>query len=64
MAKRATSIPSYRRKRKGRRGFTGWLWRIVLALFLFSFLWVLAYRFIDDRRPGCRARPEQGLDEP
>lgn len=46
MAKRATSIPSYRRKRKGRRGFTGWLWRIVLALFLFSILWVLAYRFI------------------
>ena len=46
MAKRATSIPTYRRKRKGRRGFIGWLWRIILALFLFSILWVLAYRFV------------------
>lgn len=46
MAKRSTSIPSYRRKRKGRRGFFGWLWRIVLALFLFSILWVLAYRLV------------------
>jgi monofunctional biosynthetic peptidoglycan transglycosylase len=46
MAKRATSIPNYRRKRKGRRGFLGWLWRIVLGLFLFSILWVLAYRLI------------------
>ena len=46
MAKRATSIPSYRRKRKGRRSFIGWLWRIILALFLFSILWVVIYRFI------------------
>ena len=46
MAKRATSIPTYRRKRKGRRGFFGWLWRIILGLFIFSILWVLAYRFI------------------
>jgi monofunctional biosynthetic peptidoglycan transglycosylase len=46
MAKRATSIPTYRRKRKGRRGFLGWLWRIVVALLLFSILWVLAYRFV------------------
>ena len=46
MAKRATSIPTYRRKRKGSRGFIGWLWRIILALFLFSILWVLAYRFV------------------
>ena len=46
MAKRASSIPTYRRKRKGRRGFFGWLWRIILGLFLFSILWVLAYRFV------------------
>jgi monofunctional biosynthetic peptidoglycan transglycosylase len=46
MAKRSTSIPTYRRKRKGRRGFVGWLWRIILALFLFTILWVLAYRFV------------------
>lgn len=46
MAKRSTTIPTYRRKRKGRRGFFGWLWRIVLALFLFSIVWVAAYRFI------------------
>ena len=35
MAKRSTSIPSYRRKRKG-RGFFGWLFRIVVGLILFS----------------------------
>ena len=46
MAKRASSIPTYRRKRKGRRSFFGWVWRIILALFLFSILWVVAYRFI------------------
>lgn len=45
MAKRSSSIPSYRRKRKG-RGFFGWLWRIVLGLFLLSIAWVAAYRFI------------------
>src|SRR5689334_13325907 len=49
MAKRATSIPTYRRKRKGSRGFIGGLWRIILALFLFSILWVLAYRFVPPR---------------
>src|SRR5512139_1647045 len=46
MPKRASSIPSYRRKRKGKHGFLGALWRIVLGLFLFSIVWVLAYRFI------------------
>jgi monofunctional biosynthetic peptidoglycan transglycosylase len=46
MAKRSSSIPTYKRRRKGRRGFIGWLWRIILALFLFSILWVVAYRFI------------------
>ena len=46
MAKRATTIPTYRRKRKGRRGFFGWLWRIVGCLFLLSILLVLVYRFV------------------
>jgi monofunctional glycosyltransferase len=46
MAKRRTSsIPTYKRRRKG-RSFWGWLVRIVLGLFLFSILWVLAYRFV------------------
>lgn len=46
MARRPTNIPTYRRKRKSRRGFFGWLWRIIFALFLLSILWVVAYRFI------------------
>ncbi len=46
MAKRRTSsIPTYKRRRKG-RGFWGWLVRIFFGLFLFSILWVLAYRFV------------------
>jgi len=40
-----SSIPTYRRRRKG-RGFWGWLVRIILGLFLFSILWVLIYRFV------------------
>ena len=47
MARRSKTIPSYKRQRKGRRGIFGWLWRIILALVLFSILWVLAYRFIN-----------------
>jgi monofunctional biosynthetic peptidoglycan transglycosylase len=46
MAKRATTIPSYRRQRKGRRGFFGWIGRILLALFLLSIFLVVAYRFV------------------
>lgn len=47
MAKRRTSsIPTYKRRRKGRRGFWGWLARIFLGLILFSILWVLTYRFV------------------
>lgn len=46
MAKRAKTIPSYRRQRKGRRGFFGWLWRIAVWLFLFSILLVVIYRFV------------------
>jgi len=46
MAKRPkSSIPTFKRKRKG-RGFFGWLFRIVVGLILFSILWVLAYRFV------------------
>jgi monofunctional biosynthetic peptidoglycan transglycosylase len=45
MAKRST-IPTYKRRRKSQRGFWGWLIRIILGLFLFSILWVLAYRFV------------------
>jgi len=45
MAKRSSTIPTYRRKRKG-RGFIGWLWRIVVGLFLLSIVWVAAYRFV------------------
>ena len=46
MAKRPkSSIPVYKRRRK-RRGFFGWLVRIVVGLILFSLLWVLAYRFV------------------
>jgi monofunctional biosynthetic peptidoglycan transglycosylase len=46
MAKRSTSsIPAFKRKRKG-RGFFGWLIRIIIGLILFSILWVLAYRFV------------------
>jgi monofunctional biosynthetic peptidoglycan transglycosylase len=46
MAKRATTIPSYRRRRRSRRGFFGWIWRILLALFLLSIFLVVAYRFV------------------
>jgi monofunctional biosynthetic peptidoglycan transglycosylase len=46
MAKRSTSsIPAFKRKRKG-RGIFGWLIRIIIGLILFSILWVLAYRFV------------------
>ena len=46
MAKRSTSIPSYKRRRRNRRGFFGWLWRIVGSLFLLSILLVVIYRFV------------------
>ena len=46
MAKRASTIPRYRRQRKGKRGFLGWLFRTFLALILVSIIWVAAYRFI------------------
>ena len=52
MAKRSNAaIPSYRRRRKSKRGpvvrVLAWIVRIVLAFILLSLLWVLAYRFIN-----------------
>ena len=46
MAKFAKSIPSYKRRRKNKRGFFGWLWRIIFWLFLLSILLVVIYRFV------------------
>ena len=46
MAKSATNIPAYRRRRKNKRGFFGWLWRIIMWLFLLSILLVVIYRFV------------------
>ena len=43
-----TSIPRYKRKRKGSAigRFLGWIAKIAFALLLFSVLWVLLYRFV------------------
>ena len=46
MAKAAKTIPSYRRRRKSRRSVFGWLWRIIMSLFLLSVLLVVIYRFV------------------
>src|SRR6476646_9442094 len=52
MAKRpASSIPRYKRKRR-RSGsllgrIVGWIVKVIVAFFLISALWVLAYRFIN-----------------
>jgi monofunctional biosynthetic peptidoglycan transglycosylase len=49
MAKRRSSIPKY--KRRTERSFIGrligWIVKLVVAFFLISTLWVLAYRFIN-----------------
>jgi monofunctional biosynthetic peptidoglycan transglycosylase len=49
MANRSASRSSSSRRRQSpkRRGVLGWIFRIILALILFSVLWVLAYRFIN-----------------
>ncbi len=53
MAKRSSSIPNYKRqRRRGGGGRTGggilrFLLKSILGLFLFSILWVVAYRFIN-----------------
>lgn len=46
MAKIAKTIPTYKRRRKNPRGFFGWLWRILIWLFVLSILLVLIYRFV------------------
>ena len=50
MAKRRSStIPQYKRRRKGSvvGRIVGWVVKLVLALLIISVLWVLAYRFIN-----------------
>ena len=50
MAKRSV-IPRYKRRRRDTRSWTrrifGWIVKLVVAFFLISILWVLAYRFIN-----------------
>jgi len=49
MAKRRSTIPTYKRTRK--RSFVsrliGWIVKLILAFLILSILWVLAYRFIN-----------------
>ena len=46
MAQKAKTIPTYKRRRRTRRGIFGWLWRMVLGLFLLSIVLVVIYRFV------------------
>src|SRR5438477_6505228 len=50
MAKRP-SIPRYKRRRRDgrswRRRIFGWFVKLIVAFFVISFLWVLAYRFVN-----------------
>ena len=49
MAKRKSTIPHYKRRRKGSfiGRLIGWIVKIFLALLLISILWVLAYRVVN-----------------
>ncbi len=49
MAKRRSTIPTYRRRRPRPlvRRLVGWIIKFILAVVLLSILWVLAYRFIN-----------------
>ena len=49
MAKRKSTIPHYKRRRKGSLAgrLIGWIVKIVLALIIVSVLWVLAYRIVN-----------------
>jgi monofunctional biosynthetic peptidoglycan transglycosylase len=51
MAKRSSTIPKYKRRRKAQRSFIGrllgWIVKLVLAFLIISVLWVLAYRFVN-----------------
>ena len=47
--RRKSTIPQYKRRRKGSLigRLLGWIVKLVVAFFLISILWVLAYRFIN-----------------
>src|SRR6476620_6576274 len=49
MPKRRSTVPTYKRRQP--RGFfrrlIGWIIKLIVALFLISILWVLAYRFVN-----------------
>src|SRR4051812_20315720 len=49
MAKRRSTIPTYKRRRPRSlvSRLIGWIVKLVVAFFLISILWVLAYRFIN-----------------
>src|SRR5438067_2275899 len=49
MAKRKSTIPRYRRRRKGSLigRIAGWIVKLIVAFVAASILWVLAYRFIN-----------------
>jgi len=51
VAKRRSKIPKYKRRRTSRhslpRRSLGWIVKLVVAFFVISILWVLAYRFIN-----------------
>jgi monofunctional biosynthetic peptidoglycan transglycosylase len=50
MAKRGSTIPTYRRRTRRRSlvsRLIGWIVKLVLAFLILSVLWVLAYRFIN-----------------
>jgi monofunctional biosynthetic peptidoglycan transglycosylase len=46
MAKRASTLPTYKRKRARKGGIFRFLVKLVVGLFVLSILWVLAYRFV------------------
>src|SRR6476661_891089 len=49
MAKRTSTIPRYKRRRPRSliSRVIGWIVKLVVAFFIISILWVLAYRFIN-----------------
>ena len=49
MAKRRSSIPTYKRRRPRSlvKRFVGWIVKLIVAFIILSVLWVLAYRFIN-----------------
>lgn len=49
MAKRRSTIPQYKRRRRGSilARIIGWIVKLILAFLIISVLWVLAYRFVN-----------------